>query len=52
VKKREPEKEHPTRPHEWEIVKMVSGKVRRCSECWQAYEFGFDLPCPAKKDGG
>ncbi len=36
-------------PHEWEKVEMSTGKkVKRCKLCWYAYEFGHDMPCPAK----
>jgi len=35
--------------HTWEYVHMSDGRrVKRCSLCWCAYEFGYDLPCTAK----
>lgn len=36
--------------HTWQFVKMADGRtVKRCSECWMAYEYGHDIPCPPPK---
>lgn len=35
--------------HAWEVV--ASGKHKRCSTCYMAYQFGHDLPCPGAHDG-
>ncbi len=36
------------REHRWEIVKMSDQRsVKRCARCLYAYEYGYDLPCPA-----
>lgn len=34
--------------HDWEtVITADKRKVKRCRNCLYAYQFGYDLPCPA-----